>query len=127
MWVIICPICPFPRPKCQIKNAVIIVELKEDLNTEFLSDVKVSDFITNINGKIINDYKIDTKNIGKKEIKFEYINEDNIKIKQSFSINIIDTTAPVIWLGGSYSVTEGSDINLLDKIMCGDNYDSTPK
>lgn len=111
----------------QIKNAVIIVELKEDLNTEFLSDVKVSDFITNINGKIINDYKIDTKNIGKKEIKFEYINEDNIKIKQSFSINIIDTTAPVIWLGGSYSVTEGSDINLLDKIMCGDNYDSNPK
>lgn len=111
----------------QVKHAVIIVDLKDDLVVEFLSKVKVSDFITNINGKIINDYKIDTTKIGEKEINFQYINDDNIKIKQSFTIDIVDSVSPVIWLSGSYSVTEGSDINLLDKIMCGDNYDDNPK
>ena len=38
--------------KIELKNAKIVVELKEDLETEFLSKVKVSDFITNINGFI---------------------------------------------------------------------------
>lgn len=110
----------------QIKNAVIIVELKEPLETEFLSKVKVSDFIENINGTIINDYSINTESIGMKEIKFEYINEDNIKIKYSYDLKIVDTTSPVVWLGGSYTVTIGSDINLIDEIMCGDNYDNNP-
>lgn len=110
----------------KIKNAVVIVELKEDLETEFLSKVKVSDFITNINGKIVNDYLIDTTKIGEKKIKFEYINDDNIRLKQEYTINIKDTTAPVVWLGGSYSVTVGSNVNLLEKIMCGDNYDANP-
>ena len=82
--------------KIELKNAKIIVELKEDLETEFLSKVKVSDFITNINGLITNDYNIDTTIIGEKEIKFEYINEDNIKIPYSYELNIKDTTPPVV-------------------------------
>ena len=72
----------------EIKNAKIVVELKEDLNVEFLSEVKVSDFIKNINGNIIEDYIVDTKSIGEKEINFEYINEDKIKVKYSYKINI---------------------------------------
>lgn len=111
----------------QIKNAVVKIELKSNLNTEFLSKVKVSDFIANINGKIIDDYQIDTTIIGEKIIYFDYINEDNIKLRKSYTINITDNTAPVIWLGNSYSVAVGSKINLLDKIMCGDNYDNNPK
>lgn len=111
----------------KIKNATIIVDLKEDRNTEFLSKVKVSDFIININGTIIDDYEIDTTKVGTKIINFEYINDENIKLKQSYNINIVDTTAPVIWLGSSYTVNVGSNINLLDKIMCGDNYDNNPQ
>lgn len=111
----------------QIKHAKVVIELKENLQTEFLSEVKVSDFISNINGKIIDDYQIDTTKIGKKTIYFEYINEDNIKLKKSYEIQVIDTVAPVVWLGSSYSVTVGSDIDLTDKIMCADNYDNTPK
>lgn len=113
--------------KIELKNAKIIVELKEDLETEFLSKVKVSDFITNINGFITNDYNIDTTIIGEKEIKFEYINEDNIKIPYSYELNIKDTTPPVVWLGSSYTVNVGSKINLTEKIMCGDNYDDNPE
>lgn len=110
----------------KIKNATVIVELKSDLTTEFLSKVHVSDFITNINGTIIDDYEIDTKTIGTKEVKFEYINDENIKLKQTYSINVVDTVAPIVWLGGSYTVTVGSNINIPDKVMCGDNYDSKP-
>ncbi len=110
----------------QIKHAVIIVELQEPLETEFLSKVKVSDFIVNINGKIVDDYTIDTTKVGPKKIKFTYINDDNIKLNQEYILNIKDTTAPIVWLSGSYSVTVGSEINLLDKIMCGDNYDANP-
>ncbi len=110
----------------QIKHAVIIVELKDELETEFLDKVKVSDFISNINGKIIDDYYIDTTKVGDKNIKFEYINEDDIKIKYEYKINITDKVAPIVWLGNSYSVTKGSKINLLDKILCGDNYDDNP-
>lgn len=111
----------------KIKNAIIEITYNDNLTTEFLSEVTVSSFITSINGKIVDDYKIDTTKIGEKEINYEYINDDNIKIKQSYSINIVDTTAPIVWLGKSYSVAVGSNINLLDKIMCGDNYDNTPK
>lgn len=111
----------------QIKHAVVIVDLKSDMNVEFLSEVKVSDFITNINGKIIDDYTIDTKEIGSKKIEFKYINDDKIKIPYSYEINVVDKTAPVVWLSGSYTLTQGSTIDPVDKILCGDNYDNKPK
>ena len=63
-----------------LKTATIVVDLKEDLNVSFYEDVKVSDFITNINGTIVDDYKINTKSLGKRKVKFEYITEENIKI-----------------------------------------------
>lgn len=111
----------------KIKNAIIEITYKDSLTTEFLSEVRVTDFIESINGHVVDDYTIDTKTIGEKVINYEYINNDNIKLSQSFKINIEDKTAPVVWLGSSYSVAVGSKINLLDKIMCGDNYDNTPK
>ena len=111
----------------RIKTAVVKIELKDDLNVEFLSNVKVSDFIESINGKIVKDYKINTKKLGKKVIKYEYINEDNIKLKEEYTLNIVDTVAPLVWLGSSYSVMVGSEDKLLDNILCGDNYDNNPK
>ena len=110
----------------RVKNAVIKVTLDETLETEFLSDVKVSDFISDINGTIVDDYVIDTTDIGKKKIEFEYINDDNIKVKYNYEINVVDNVAPLIWLNNSYTVNVGSDISLTDKILCGDNYDNDP-
>lgn len=110
----------------QIKTAKVEIKYIDNLNIEVYSSVKVSDIIKSINGKIINDYKIDTKSLGHKEIKFEYVNDDNIKIKQNVKINIIDSEAPLVWLGKSYNVVRGSEDNLLSKIMCGDNFDNKP-
>ena len=110
----------------RVKNAVIKVTLDETLETEFLSDVKVSDFISDINGTIVDDYVIDTTDIGKKKIEFEYINDDNIKVKYNYEINVVDNVAPLIWLNNSYTVNVGSDISLTDKILCGDDTDPNP-
>lgn len=110
----------------RIKNATIVVDLKEDLTIPFLEEAKVSDFILNINGKLIDDFEIDTSEIGEKEVSFEYVNDENIKIPYSYKINIIDDKAPDIWLGNSYSVYNDYNGNLLEDIVCADNYDDNP-
>lgn len=110
----------------KIKNAKIEVILSDNLSLEFLEEKKVSDFITYINGTIENDYIIDSTKIGNKEIKFTFINNDNIKLNYSFDIKVVDTTPPLIWLNNTYNVAQGSNINLVDKILCGDNYDNSP-
>lgn len=110
-----------------LKTATILVELKEDLNVSFYSEVKVSDFITNINGSIVDDYTINTRSLGKKKVKFEYINEDNIKIPYAYTINVVDDVPPSLWMNSSYSVTVGYTGNIFDKINCADNLDDNPK
>lgn len=111
----------------ELKQATIIVELKEDLSTNFLEDAKVSNFITNINGTIIDDYKIDTSIVGEQEIKFEYINDEDIKIPYTYTINIKDTVSPSIWLNDTYSITTDYNGSLLEDIVCADDYDDNPK
>ena len=105
----------------------IIVELKDNLNTPFLQKTKVSDYIDNINGEIIDDYTINTSKLGQQEVNFEYINEDNIKIPYSFTINIIDDVSPSIWLGDTYTITTEYEGSLLEDIVCADNIDNNPK
>jgi lysozyme len=110
----------------RIKNAKIEVELKDDLVLEFNDKKHVSDFIEKINGKISNDYIIDSTKLGNKNIKFSFTNNDGIKVKYAFKIKVVDTIAPVIWLGNNYNLEKGSDVVLTDKILCGDNYDNKP-
>ena len=111
----------------RIKTATVKVVLKKDLNVEFNSKVKVADLIESINGKILTNYKIDTTKLGEKEIEFKFRNDENIKLKYTFKINIVDTTKPVVWLKDIYNVQVGSDINLKERILCGDNYDNKPQ
>lgn len=111
----------------RIKTAKIEIVLVDDLKLEFNEKKKVSDFIKSINGKITDDYIIDSSKLGKKDVKFEFINNDNIKLQYTFQIEVVDTVSPLIWLGNNYNVKVGSDIDLTKKILCGDNYDSKPK
>ena len=110
----------------RVKTAKVEITLVENLEADFASTYKVSSFIDSINGKIVDDYIIDTESLGKKRVDFEFVNDDGIKLKYSFDVNIVDKESPIVWLGKSYNVTVGSEDNLLDKIMCGDNYDSNP-
>ena len=122
--VIICSIWIYQY--FRIKNAKIEVVLEDNLNVEFLDKVKVSDFIKSINGKIIDDYIIDTTEIGKQKISFKFINDENIQVEYSYDIEVIDSIPPLVWLNNSYNVNVGSDDTLIQDILCGDNYDSNP-
>ena len=109
------------------KDAIIVINYVENREVDFLSQVKVSDFIESINGTIVDDYTIDTTLVGEQKVEFEYINDDNIKIKQELTINVVDKVPPVVWLRGSYNIDVGSNIDLTNKILCADNYDDEPK
>ncbi len=110
----------------RVKYAKIEITLTDNLNAEFTSIVHVSDFITSINGTILNDYEIDTNTLGEKEVEVSFLNNDHIKVKYNYTINVIDSVSPVILLGNTYTITLGSNINLVDKILCGDNEDENP-
>ncbi len=104
-----------------IKNAVIEVKLKDDLNIPFGSEVHISDFIESINGGLIKDKEINTESLGKKEISFQYKNDDGIVVPYRFNVTIYDDVVPLIWMGGSISVEKGYQGNIADRIMCADN------
>ena len=111
------------RVKFDKREVVLVKNLKVEVN----DSKKVSDFIKRVNGNIVNDYKIDTTSLGIKHLKLTYINKENIKVTYNFDVKVVDTTAPVVWVDYLYTVDVNSDINLVNSIMCGDNYDNHPK
>lgn len=118
--------CYYGYQYLRIKNAKIEVTLQENREIEFYDTKRVSDFIKNINGKIVNDYVINSKKLGKQDIVFDFINHDGIKLSYTYDVIVKDTVSPIVWLSNSYLVERGSHVDLAKKIMCGDNYDSKP-
>ena len=114
------------KQKELIENAKIEVKLNSNTNIPFGKDVKVSEMIESINGEIVEDKLINTSSLGVKEVKFEFINDENIKIPYKFNINVFDDVPPLIWMGGSLSIEKGSEEKLEDKIMCADNETAKP-
>jgi len=110
----------------RIRNAKIVVNLKDNLKVTYDTKIKISDLIKNINGNIIHDIYLDTASIGKKIVNFKYINEENITIPYSYSYEVVDDVAPLIWLNDTYSVKVGTKGELKDMIMSGDYYDDKP-
>lgn len=112
-------------------NVRIVVDnsgftLKDDLTVNVYSNVKVKDFIEDIDGKVVDNNKIKTTELGKVEVEFIYLNSDNRKRKGVFEVEVKDLEEPLIWLSNSYSVRVGDEVNLEDEILCADNYDSNP-
>ena len=109
----------------RVKHAKIIVELK-NTEVDVFDKVKLSHFIKSINGKLIDNPKIDTTTIGTKEISFNYINDDNIEVSYTFNIKVVDKIPPLI---SKYSDIKAytNDKDFYKNIFCGDNYDNKPK
>jgi len=103
------------------------VTLKENLEVEFGKRAKVSDFIQNLNGSLVDVHEIDTEKLGDIEVSFEYINIKNKKRPSNFTIKVIDVTAPKIFSGSTYNVTEGYNKNLTDVLLSADDIDDNPK
>ncbi len=111
----------------EIKEAKAKIELVDNLEVEFLSEVYVSDLIKNKDINIVDDYEIDTKEIGKQRIVFKFLNDSKREITYSLEIEVKDIVPPLVWLNSSYTVYTNSEDNWKDKILCGDNYDSNPE
>ena len=100
--------------------------LKDDLTVNVYNEVRVSDFIKDMEGEIVEDKSIETKELGEKEIQFIYLNKDKKKRIGTFKVEVKDLEEPLIWLSNSYSVRVGEEVDLESEILCADNYDSNP-
>lgn len=116
----------FLYQKYKVAHAVKIVNIKMH-EVEVYSDVMLSDLITSMNGHLIKDKKINTDKLGSYEVVFDYINDDDIKVNYSFSINVVDKTPPMISKPNVYNVNVNYDGNIEKDLFCGDNYDDNPK
>lgn len=116
----------FLYQKYKVDHAVKIVNIKMH-EVEVYSDVMLSDLITSMNGHLIKDKKINTDKLGSYEVVFDYINDDDIKVNYSFSINVVDKTPPMISKPNVYNVNVNYDGNIEKDLFCGDNYDDSPK
>lgn len=110
----------------RVRFAKIEVVLKEDLTVAVRGKAKQSDFLESINGTLLEDKEIDTRELGEQQTEIRFKNDDGIKVKYSFSIHVTDKEPPIVWLKNSYTVTKGSSDAFLKNIMCADNYDANP-
>lgn len=125
LFIIIISIKNIIRDKKEDKTALT---LKDNLQTEFLSDVKVSTFIEHLNGTLISDDKIDTTSLGTKTVKVNYRNTRGKKKHKRYQITIVDTEKPKIFLSSStVSVQKGYNKNIINLFLSGDNCDSNPE
>lgn len=112
--------------KYRIAHATVKIVLIDDLSVDVYSEVDTNYFIRSINGKVLDNKKIDTSTLGEKVIEFTYLNDENIKIPYSYKITVKDKTPPLI----TKYKTVYADVDEEDfykDIFCGDNYDDTPK
>lgn len=123
--ILIAGIC-FWQYKVNQKIDAEAVTLKEDLTVEFAKNVKVSDFIENLNGTLIEDREINTEKLGESQVSFEYKNIKNKTKTFEFTVKVIDKTSPQILSGSSYTVNVGYQKNLVDVLFSGDDADDNP-
>lgn len=97
--------------------------LKNDLTCNFKEDIYLKEFIDKLDGKLKNNYKIDTSKVGTQKLKAIYIDKHGLYKVKSFNIEVKDTTPPTILINNTYTVTKGYEGSLEDDILCADNYD----
>lgn len=104
----------------------VTLKSEDYLTIPFGMDAKVSDFIENLEGSMVNDFVISTDTLGEQEVTFEYINIKNRRRKYHFTITVADVTPPRIFGKSYYTVTKGSDPDLTNLMLSGDDLDDRP-
>lgn len=102
------------------------VALVADLTVGFDAEVRVSDFLEKLDGELVDDVLIETTELGMKEVGFEYINIRGRRRPYSFTIEVVDEVAPVIYGVNSYTVARGYAGDLTDLMLSGDDLDDQP-
>ena len=110
----------------RIKHAIIHVEVSETPLLVFQKDIKVSDVLTEINGELKTNPVIDTSGIGKRQVTFKYINEENLPLEYTIEVEVVDKTPPLIFQGKTKKIPSNYDSEIEMDLFCGDNYDPNP-
>ena len=97
--------------------------LNNNLTAEFRSEVKISTFIKHIDGKLISDYKVDTNEVGKKDVNITFKNQYGFITSKKIAIEVIDVTPPTVVVSNPYTITKGSVEKIEEEIFCADDYD----
>ncbi len=98
--------------------------LTKNLTCNFREKVHISKFISKLDGELINDYLVDTNEVGTKKVEVSYKNQYGLTVKKRFSIEIIDNTPPTVVVANPYVVEKGTIKKLEDTIFCADDYDN---
>ena len=104
-------------------NSKVKVKLKNNLNVEInekLTNISLIEKVNNGN-LVTKEETIDTSKLGKKEITIELKNKSGKIQNYKYTINIVDTTKPVITFNKEIELTEGSNIDLLEGVSATDN------
>ena len=117
---------------CSPKNKEVVlitnINVKKD-TLEYYEKVNLYDLIEIENGTITDEnYSINTKELGEKEIIINYKDSSNKNYTYNLKISIDDRTPPLIFASKKCSVEKNDKkFNLIDKVVCGDNYDREMK
>lgn len=79
------------------------------------------------NCKLLKDYKIPARELGKKKLEVIYTDKDNDKCKGTLEIEIKDTTPPYVGIGNHYTHYLGTNFTFYKDILCADNFDRNIK
>ena len=97
--------------------------IKPNPTCNFRDKVYLKDYIYKLDGTLKNNYKIDTRIIGKQEVKAIYQDKHGFYKAKKFTIKVKDKTPPTILVTNDYTIIQESDDRLEDKIFCADDYD----
>ena len=97
--------------------------LKNDLTCEFREKVYVKDFISVLDGELVDNYLVDTNEVGFQDIIITFKNKYGFIVGKNVTIEVKDVVSPMVVVNNPYNVEVGSIDSLEDKIFCADDYD----
>ena len=112
--------------KVTINLALETLKLKDERTLEFLDNKKVSDYIENIDGEIVDDYIINSNKLGTQKVEFSFVTKEGYIVDASYDVNVVDTVPPLAFDNSTYYVKKNSINKFNPDIFCGDNYDPNP-
>ncbi len=105
------------------KESITTISIN-NTSVEYGTEIYLYDLITIKDGTITTkNYLIDTSKLDNVTISFKYKDSNRNDKIYKFDIAIVDTTAPKIFNSTKYYTVRGEEIDLVNKPLCGDNYD----
>ncbi len=103
-----------------------ILHWNESMEVGVYEKAMASSFVSIEEGGVIEDYEIDTTQLGEHEEVLHYEDANGKKYKTTFKVTVKDLEEPLIGVGKTYTFIKGSSRGLDELIMCADNYDPDP-